>query len=108
MIVFLSVVFWLSSLLPQSKDFHEQGTKMRSLLFVLSLICFCSQTALSWKKEEFRSCDQTPFCKRARSRTPGACSLIVGDVSITDGDLVAKLLPKAPNQGDLQGWDRAA
>jgi len=100
MIVFLSVVFWLSSLLPQSKDFHEQGTKMRSLLFVLSLICFCSQTALSWKKEEFRSCDQTPFCKRARSRTPGACSLIVGDVSITDGDLVAKLLPKAPNQGD--------
>ncbi|XP_010461069.1 PREDICTED: probable glucan 1,3-alpha-glucosidase [Camelina sativa] len=65
---------------------------MRSLLFVLSLICFCSQTTLSWKKEEFRSCDQTPFCKRARSRTPGACSLIVGDVSITDGDLVAKLL----------------
>ncbi|CAL9244759.1 unnamed protein product, partial [Arabidopsis halleri] len=99
-IVFLTVLFLLSLLLPQSKDFHEQGTKMRSLLFVLSLICFCSQTALSWKKEEFRSCEQTPFCKRARSRTPGACSLIVGDVSITDGDLVAKLIPKTPNHGD--------
>ncbi|CAA7034893.1 unnamed protein product [Microthlaspi erraticum] len=73
---------------------------MRSLLFVLSLICLGSQTVLSWKKEEFRSCDQTPFCKRGRSRTPGACSLIVSDVTITDGDLVAKLLPKTPNQGD--------
>lgn len=73
---------------------------MRSLLFVLSLLCFASQTALSWKKEEFRSCDQTPFCKRARSRAPGACSLIASDVSIADGDLVAKLLPKIANQSD--------
>ncbi|CAN8264482.1 unnamed protein product [Cochlearia groenlandica] len=73
---------------------------MRSLLFVLSLLCFGSQTVLSWKKEEFRSCDQTPFCKRARSRAPGACSLIVGDVAIADGDLVAKLSPKIANQGD--------
>ncbi|KFK28077.1 hypothetical protein AALP_AA8G469200 [Arabis alpina] len=74
---------------------------MRYLLFILSLLCFCSQTTLSWKKEEFRSCDQTPFCKRARSRTPGASSLIVGDVTITDGDLVAKLSPKSPNQSDV-------
>ncbi|KAG5382157.1 hypothetical protein IGI04_033627 [Brassica rapa subsp. trilocularis] len=67
---------------------------MRSLLFSLSLLCFASQTSLSWKKEEFRSCDQTPFCKRARSRAPGTCSLIATDVTISDGDLVAKLTPK--------------
>ncbi|CDY60044.1 BnaA09g52350D [Brassica napus] len=67
---------------------------MRSLLFTLSLLCFASQTSLSWKKEEFRSCDQTPFCKRARSRAPGTCSLIATDVTISDGDLVAKLTPK--------------
>ena len=73
---------------------------MRSLLFILSLICFYSQTSFSWKKEEFRSCDQTPFCKRARSRSPGACSLIASDVSIADGDLLAKLLPKIANQSD--------
>lgn len=73
---------------------------MRSLLFLLFLICLSSQTVLSWKKEEFRSCDQTPFCKRGRSRTPGACSLIVSDVTIADGDLVAKLVPKTPSQGD--------
>uniref|UniRef100_M4F9J1 Probable glucan 1,3-alpha-glucosidase n=1 Tax=Brassica campestris TaxID=3711 RepID=M4F9J1_BRACM len=67
---------------------------MRSLLFTLSLLCFASQTSLSWKKEEFRTCDQTPFCKRARSRAPGTCSLIATDVTISDGDLVAKLTPK--------------
>ena len=79
-----------------STFFHEPRNqkKMRSLLFTLSLLCFASQTSLSWKKEEFRTCDQTPFCKRARSRAPGTCSLIATDVTISDGDLVAKLTPK--------------
>ncbi|XP_010546305.1 PREDICTED: probable glucan 1,3-alpha-glucosidase [Tarenaya hassleriana] len=72
---------------------------MRSLALVLFLF-LGSQTAFSWKKEEFRTCNQTPFCKRARSRTPGACPLIAGDVSISNGDLVAKLLPKTHSQGD--------
>ncbi|CAN8251731.1 unnamed protein product [Cochlearia groenlandica] len=73
---------------------------MRYLLFALSFICFGFQVSLSWKKEEFRSCEQTPFCKRARSRAPGACSLIVGDVTISDGNLVANLIPKISNHSD--------
>ncbi|KAK4477767.1 hypothetical protein RD792_017029 [Penstemon davidsonii] len=62
-----------------------------ALAFFLLLFVNC---ALSWKKEEFRTCNQTPFCKRARSRNPGFCSLIATDISISDGDLVAKLTPK--------------
>ncbi|KAM0016122.1 putative glucan 1,3-alpha-glucosidase [Helianthus debilis subsp. tardiflorus] len=50
----------------------------------------------SWKKEEFRNCNQTPFCKRARSRKPQHCNLIATDVTINDGDLVAKLI--TPNR----------
>ncbi|XP_051117289.1 probable glucan 1,3-alpha-glucosidase [Andrographis paniculata] len=59
------------------------------------LFCFLLvNSVFSWKKEEFRNCDQTPFCKRARSRKPAACSLIAASVHISDGDLVAKLIPK--------------
>ncbi|XWS44651.1 hypothetical protein CRYUN_Cryun15aG0066300 [Craigia yunnanensis] len=68
-----------------------------SLLF---LIFLSSQTVHCWKKDEFRNCNQTPFCKRARSRKPGACTLIAHDVSISDGDLTAKLISKAPQDQD--------
>ncbi|KAJ9177872.1 hypothetical protein P3X46_013029 [Hevea brasiliensis] len=72
-------------------------SQMRILCFLLHLLLvlfLASQTVLSWKKDEFRNCNQTPFCKRARSRKPGACSLIAHDVAISDGHLTAKLLPK--------------
>ncbi|XP_012844831.1 PREDICTED: probable glucan 1,3-alpha-glucosidase [Erythranthe guttata] len=65
-----------------------------ALLFFLLF----TNSAFSWKKEEFRNCDQTPFCKRARSRQPGACSLTATDISISGGDLVAKLVAKETNQ----------
>ncbi|KAA8547035.1 hypothetical protein F0562_003464 [Nyssa sinensis] len=65
------------------------------LLYLLLLVAhLCSVS--SWKREEFRNCNQTPFCKRARSRKPGSCSLIAADVAIADGDLIAKLIPKNP------------
>ncbi|WCJ37763.1 Neutral alpha-glucosidase AB [Euphorbia peplus] len=72
---------------------------MRILHFLLFLLFLGSQTVLSWKKDEFRNCNQTPFCKRARSRKPGATSLIVDDVIISDGDLTAKLIPQTPDEG---------
>ncbi|KAK7350916.1 hypothetical protein VNO77_09968 [Canavalia gladiata] len=64
----------------------------QTVRFIVVLL-LCSQV-LAWKKEEFRTCHDTPFCKRARSRTPGSCSLIATHVTISDGDLTAKLLPK--------------
>ncbi|GAV59594.1 Glyco_hydro_31 domain-containing protein/Gal_mutarotas_2 domain-containing protein [Cephalotus follicularis] len=76
----------------------RKGMLNAIFLFVF-LLFLSSQTVLSWKKDEFRNCNQTPFCKRARSRKPGACSLIAHDVTISDGDLTAKLLPKEP-EGD--------
>ncbi|KAJ8618783.1 hypothetical protein MRB53_014969 [Persea americana] len=64
-----------------------------SLLFLLHL-----STVSSWKKDEFRNCNQTPFCKRSRSRKPGHCNLVATDVTLENGDLTAKLLPQSPNQ----------
>lgn len=66
-----------------------------SLLLLLSLLNL--STVSSWKKDEFRNCNQTPFCKRARSRKPGHCSLAASDVTLENGDLTAKLVPKNPN-----------
>lgn len=67
-----------------------------SFLFILvsSLLILSPQSAHSWKKDEFRNCNQAPFCKRARARKPGACSLVATDISIADGNLVAKLIDK--------------
>lgn len=64
-----------------------------SLLCFVFLILFLASVS-AWKKDEFRNCNQTPFCSRARSRKANSCSLIAVDVSIFDGDLVAKLVPK--------------
>ncbi|KAF8377060.1 hypothetical protein HHK36_030433 [Tetracentron sinense] len=67
-------------------------TKIATSLLLLLLLHLSSVS--SWKKDEFRNCNQTPFCKRARSRKPGSCSLSATDVAINDGDLTAKLLTK--------------
>ncbi|KAK4490626.1 hypothetical protein RD792_001314 [Penstemon davidsonii] len=63
-------------------------------LCTLAFFILFTNCVFSWKKDEFRTCDQTPFCKRARSRNQGYCSLIATDITISDGDLVAKLIPK--------------
>ncbi|KVH87476.1 Galactose mutarotase-like domain-containing protein [Cynara cardunculus var. scolymus] len=70
---------------------------MKSVVFLhyfLGFILLVSHlnSVSSWKKEEFRNCNQTPFCKRARSRKPQHCKLIATDVIIGDGDLTAKLI----------------
>nr|AOQ26251.1 AGL2 [Actinidia deliciosa] len=81
---------------------------MRSVSLYHHLLCFSLLLAThltsvsSWKRDEFRNCNQTPFCKRARSRKPGSCSLIAADVSISDGDLTAKLIPPNPENPEDQ------
>ncbi|GFY87476.1 glycosyl hydrolases family 31 protein [Actinidia rufa] len=73
---------------------------MRNVSLYHHLICFSLllvthlTSVSSWKRDEFRNCNQTPFCKRARARKPGSCPLITADVSIADGDLTAKLISK--------------
>lgn len=75
-------------------------TPYLSLLLLLALLHLSSVS--SWKRDEFRNCNQTPFCKRARSRKPGFCSLIATDVSISDGDVIAKLIPKDTPQTEKE------
>ncbi|XP_074580003.1 putative glucan 1,3-alpha-glucosidase [Curcuma longa] len=61
------------------------------LLFLL--LVFSSPVA-AWKKEEFRSCKQTPFCKRARTRAPHSLpGFSVSDVSLSDGSVSGRLVP---------------
>ncbi|GAB2218593.1 hypothetical protein Droror1_Dr00001819 [Drosera rotundifolia] len=70
-----------------------------ALLLFLSLLIAPS---LSWKKDEFRNCNQTPFCRRARSHLPNSSPLIAASLSLSSsGDLIATLLPKPnPNTVD--------
>ncbi|XP_047330100.1 probable glucan 1,3-alpha-glucosidase [Impatiens glandulifera] len=49
------------------------------------------------RDDDFKSYNQTPFCKRARSRKPSHCSLKATNVSISNGDLTAKLIPNNDN-----------
>ncbi|KAL6012302.1 putative glucan 1,3-alpha-glucosidase [Asimina triloba] len=65
------------------------------LLPLLILLLLHLSAVSSWKKDEFRNCNQTPFCKRARARKPRSCSLIASDVALHDGDLVAKVVLRA-------------
>ncbi|KAL5554945.1 hypothetical protein UlMin_037181 [Ulmus minor] len=75
---------------------------MRNLTLLLLLLLGSHLiSVLSWKKDEFRTCHQTPFCKKARTRKPGFSSLVADDVRISDGELTAKLLPKQnPDQDE--------
>ncbi|PON37661.1 Glycoside hydrolase [Trema orientale] len=81
---------------------------MRNLSLLLLLLLGCSHlsSVLSWKKDEFRNCNQTPFCKRARNRKPGTCALVAHDVTLLDGELTAKLLPKENYESPDQVHDQ--
>ncbi|KAJ7957062.1 Alpha-glucosidase [Quillaja saponaria] len=74
----------------------------RNLCFFLILLLGLNQSSVfCWKKDEFRNCNQTPFCKRARALKPGSCSLVADNVAISDGELTAKLISKKQdNQED--------
>uniref|UniRef100_A0A1D1Z7Q4 Probable glucan 1,3-alpha-glucosidase n=1 Tax=Anthurium amnicola TaxID=1678845 RepID=A0A1D1Z7Q4_9ARAE len=63
------------------------------LLLLFSLLHF--PAVLSWKKDEFRNCNQTPFCKRARARKPHSSALTISSVALEDGRLTALLSPSA-------------
>ncbi|XP_077249759.1 glycosyl hydrolases family 31 protein [Tasmannia lanceolata] len=76
-------------------------TKNSSLLILLLIFLDISSIS-SWKREEFRNCNQTPFCKRARSRKPGFCSLIASNIALDNGELTAKLIPKTLSTETLE------
>ncbi|KAL9235001.1 hypothetical protein vseg_009807 [Gypsophila vaccaria] len=72
-------------------------------LIIAFLTFFITNLTLvsSWKKEEFRTCNQTPFCASARSRKPHSSTVFATDVAVSDGHLVAKLkFPQNPNSTD--------
>ncbi|CBI17232.3 unnamed protein product, partial [Vitis vinifera] len=75
------------------------------LLLLLLLFTLHLSSVSAWKKEEFRTCNQTPFCKRARSRKPHSSSLFATDVAILDGALTANLRqppPESPDQDQIK------
>lgn len=66
-------------------------------LFVFSLT---ANFAWSWRREEFRNCNQTPFCKKARALKAGESNYEVSEVGIADGHVQAKLYPLSPAEGE--------
>ncbi|CAD5191540.1 unnamed protein product [Musa acuminata subsp. malaccensis] len=78
-----------------------------ALIFLIFLVFLASLTS-AWKKDEFRSCRQTPFCKRARGRAPNSLpSFSVADVSLSDGAVSARLVP-APTLRQVTDDDPSA
>lgn len=66
------------------------------LLLLLLILAASSPAARAWKKDEFRNCNQTPFCKRARTRAPHSLdaplSLAAGSLVVSpDGSISAEL-----------------
>jgi alpha 1,3-glucosidase len=70
--------------------------RLAAPLLLLLLVAAASPTARAWKKDEFRNCNQTPFCKRARTRAPHSLdaplSLTAGSLVVSpDGSISAEL-----------------
>jgi mannosyl-oligosaccharide alpha-1,3-glucosidase len=68
----------------------------RRLVALLLFLLAASPVARAWKKDEFRNCNQTPFCKRARTRAPHSLdaplSVTAGSLSVApDGSVSAEL-----------------
>ncbi|GMH10395.1 hypothetical protein Nepgr_012236 [Nepenthes gracilis] len=95
--LYMAIVVVAQHEFPSLSPKNETQNSKFSVLF-LSLLLILFSTVSSWKKDEFRNCNQTPFCKRARSRKPNSCSLIAVDVAISDGDLTAKLVSRTPTE----------
>ncbi|KAK6128400.1 hypothetical protein DH2020_037876 [Rehmannia glutinosa] len=79
----------------------QKSPKITEILDQLTI----SPDSMIFLHNEFRNCNQTPFCKRARSRKPGACPLVAIDVSISNGDLVAKLIPKEKSEENTENGE---
>ncbi|KAI0523398.1 hypothetical protein KFK09_005793 [Dendrobium nobile] len=79
---------------------------LRYLVVILIPLFLFSSSASAWKKDEFRNCNQTPFCKCARTRTPHSLPrLIVSDLLISDGHLTAHLQPSLSSEDDVSAGD---
>ncbi|KAK1413810.1 hypothetical protein QVD17_35593 [Tagetes erecta] len=86
----------LSITIKGGRNMSSSSIVLHHFLFLLLIVCHLTSVS-SWKKDEFRNCNQTPFCKRARSRKPQHCKLIATDVRIEDGELTAKLMNPQEN-----------
>ncbi|KAH7292375.1 hypothetical protein KP509_29G065300 [Ceratopteris richardii] len=66
-------------------------------IFALTLV---ARSVYSWRREEFRDCNQTPFCKQARAAKPTHDKYEVFEVALINGDLHAKILPLSTENGE--------
>lgn len=69
----------------------------------LALWALCIGVASAWKKDEFRRCDQSKFCKEARERGAGSSRIQVRDVRLEDGRVTGKLVPMVAQEGQQVG-----
>lgn len=73
---------------------------LRKLLLRLLVLFLAVCHVCCWRREEFRNCNQTPFCKKARALKAGESNYYVSDVSLVDGHVQAKLYPPTDPEGE--------
>lgn len=71
----------------------KRGLRFQDFFFQLLLFLLAVCHVCSWRREEFRNCNQTPFCKKARAGKVGGSNYQVSDVALIEGQFQAKLLP---------------
>ncbi|CAM6086153.1 unnamed protein product [Calypogeia fissa] len=77
--------------------------RLRVVVLVLMAVLATSTVwvAEAWKKDEFKRCDQTSFCRDARAKPPGSSTVYVSEVNVTNGRVRARLQQKVGQEGSL-------
>lgn len=70
---------------------------------VLTIVLAASRAGVvdAWKKDEFKRCDQTSFCKDARAKPPGSSTVFISEVNVTNGRVRARLQSSVEQDGAL-------
>eukprot|EP00250_Pteridium_aquilinum_P013173 c21179_g1_i1 orf=86-2851(+) len=76
------------------------SARLYKLLLQFLVLSLAARHVLSWRREEFRNCNQTPFCKKARALKAGDSTYEVSDVTLVDGHVQAKLSPLTLAEGE--------
>ncbi|KAG6552344.1 hypothetical protein Mapa_006198 [Marchantia paleacea] len=74
----------------ETREMDRRKAKCRVAL--IALLAAAVIGADAWKKDEFKRCDQTIFCKDARNREDGSSNWYISEVNVTNGKVRARLI----------------
>ncbi|EFJ31082.1 hypothetical protein SELMODRAFT_169507 [Selaginella moellendorffii] len=71
-----------------------------ALAALVVFVFLALNTVTCFKSEEFRKCQQTPFCKDSRARKPGTSGFRASPAEVVDGFVQARLIPENSTGSD--------